>query len=228
MMFALLKHEAKVQINDQTRLDASRSYASGEAPIDSIEIDPDGVTGYIDVSTTGYLDWQYDSAGNKTVSVRVDNGTTPVVKTHSLSVVTVATDNLFADDDMLSQYEPDILSYVRPGRNSYLDVHRRVQKLILDWLDSNRIWKNDKVRYVAADIIDIQDFKEWSALWALQLIYEGLSDKLDDKWMQKSLKYKSLAELASARGTFRLDRNADATIDEFETVDNVSKGLVRL
>lgn len=226
MMFPVLRNESVVQVNDQTRLDASRSYSAGVAVIDTIEIDPDG-SGYIDVSAMGFIDYQYPTPGVKTVLVRVDNGTTPVVGTFTLTVVTEADDKLIANDNTLSQYEPDILTYVRPGRNSFKDVHRRVQKLILDWLDSNRYWKRGKDRFTAADLIDIQDFTEWSALWALALIYEGLSDKVDDKWMQKALKYKALAESASERGTLRLDTNADGVITDGEKTDNVSKGLIR-
>jgi hypothetical protein len=227
MLFPVLKFESKVQVDDQTRLDGSKSYVSqDEDALDLIEIDPDG-SGFIDVTETRYLDYEYSTAGTKLVTIRVDNGTTPVTKTYDLVVVSSEDDMLFSSDEVLAAYEPDILNYVRAGRNSYKDVHRRVQALILDWLDSNRLWKSGTERYVASDLIDIQDFKEWSTFWALQLIFESLSDKVDDKWSEKAKMYKSMAKAASERGTLRLDANANGEITSGERVDNISKGLIR-
>lgn len=227
MLFPVLKFESKVQVDDQTRLDASKSYVSqDEAALTIIEIDPDG-TGYINVTATKYLDWQFAVAGTTTATVRIDNGTTPVTKSYDITVVTAATDSLISNDESLSVYEPDLLSFVRPGRNSYKDVHRRVDALILDWLDSNRLWKTNGDRYVKADLIDQQDFKEWATFWALQLIFEGLSDKVDDKWAQKAGVYKALAKAACNRGTLRLDSNGSGEITSGEKFDNISKGLIR-
>lgn len=227
MLFPVIRYESTVQVDDQTRIDASKSYVSqGDDAIDSIEIDPG--SGFVDVTATGgYLDHEYSAPGEYTVTVRVDNGSGPVDKIVVITALSAEEDGLFSDDGVLTQYEPDILTYVREGRNSYKDVHRRVQKLILDWLDSNRYWKKGKDRYELADLIDIQDFREWAALWALSLIYEGLSDKVDDKWMAKALKYKGLAESASERGTLRLDVDADGTVDDYEKTDNISKEMIR-
>jgi len=228
MLFPVLKLESTVQVDDQTRLDGSKSYVSqDEAALTVIEIDPDG-SGYIDVTSTGYLDYQYATDGDKTVSLRVDNGTTPVVKTYTVSVLSVADDMLFSTDETLTAYEPDILLYVRAGRNSYKDIARRVQTLIVDWLDYNRYWKQGGQRYVKADLVDIQDFVEWSAFWTLQLIYQGLSDKVDDKWSAQATVYRTYAQEACARGTIRLDHNGDGEIDSAnDLTDNVSKGLIR-
>ena len=221
-LFPVLKLEDIVQVDDQTRLDARSSYANGADSITQIEID-DG-TGFVDVTSNQYLDTQYAASGDKVITLRL-NGTE--TKSYSLTVITVADDNLFSKDSDLEMHEPEILRYVREGRNSYLDLHRRVQTLIIDWLDYNRYWKRDESRYTSADLIDIEDFKSWSTYWVLQLIFEGLSDKVDDKWMQKALNYKALADSAKGRGTYRLDYDADGTIDIDEKQDNWGKLLVR-
>ncbi len=228
MLFPVLKFESTVQVDDQTRLNASKSYVSqDEAALTLIEIDPDG-TGFIDVTATGYLDYEYSTAGVKVVTLRIDNGTTPITKAYSVTVLTAAVDLLFSSDETLTAYEPDILTYVRDGRNSFKDAHRRVQFLMLDWLDSNRYWKSTGARYAKEDLIDIQDFKEWSTFWALQLIFEGLSDKVDDKWSQKAAVYRGLAKAASERGTLRLNTNGDTELTAGEKTDNISKGLIRI
>jgi len=223
-LFCVLKNEKTVQVDDQTRLDARSSYANAGDAITQVEIDPGDGT-YIDVTSDRYLDTQYETDGDKTLRVRL-NATEE--KSFSLSVITEANDALFVDDSKLEVHEPDLLRYVRDGRNSYKDVHRRVQALILDWLDSNRFWKNNGDRFVIADLIDQQDFKEWATFWALQLIFQGLSDKLDDKWDQKADVYRQMAFDARERGTYRLDKNDDGELTVGEKTDNSSKGLIRI
>ena len=225
-LYAVLKFELVVQVEDQTRLDASSAYANGGDSISQVEIDAGDGNGFIDVGTSNrFLDVQYPTNGSKTIQLRL-NGTE--TKSYTLEALSVADDNLFSSDGELEIHEPEILRYVREGRNSYLDVHRRVQTLILDWLDANRIWKDQSNRYEKADLVDIEDFRRWSAYWVLQIIFEGLSDKNDDKWMQKAQVYKELAFSSRSRGTFRLDSDGDGQIDEnSELVDNWSRSLQR-
>jgi len=223
-LYPVLKTEGIVQVDDQTRLSALSSYSNGGDSITQIEIDAGDGNGFLDVTSDRYLDVQYDSDGDKTVQVRLNASST---ESQTLSVLTVAADLLFSTDRDLEVHEPEILRYVREGRNSYLDVHRRVQTLILDWLDYNRYWKRDNVRFEKADLIDIQDFKQWSTYYVLQIIFEGLSDKNDDKWMEKSAVYKQLAESARGRGTYRLDKDGSGEIDPDELKDNWSKPLIR-
>lgn len=223
-LYPVLKTEGIVQVDDQTRLSALSCYANGGDTITQIEIDAGDGNGFIDVTSDRYLDVQYASDGDVTVQVRVNGSDTA---SETLSVLSEADDLLFSSDRDLEVHEPEILRYVREGRNSYKDVHRRVQTLIIDWLDYNRYWKRDNVRFEKADLIDIIDFKQWSTYYVLQLIFEGLSDKNDDKWMEKAAVYKQLAESARQRGTFRLDRDGSGDIDPDEFRDNWSKPLIR-
>jgi len=220
-IFPVLKFESTVQIGDQTRLDASKSFTNEGESITQTEIDPGSGT-YIDVTSLKYLDTAYAAAGDQTIRVRI-NGT------DEKSYTAAAVDEVYlSDDSTLEVHEPEIVRYVRDGRNSYQDVHRRIRDMCLDWLDSNRYWDKNGDRYTADDLIDKQDFKEWATLWALQLIFEGLSDKVDDKWMQKAQVYKSMALDARERGTYRLDYNQNGEIDDAEREDNWSKRITRV
>lgn len=222
-LFPVLKFEEIVAVDDKTRLDARDSYANGGDAITQLEIDP-GTGTYIDVTSAKYIDTQFPSAGDKTINVRI-NGTE--VKSFTLPVISIADDKLFSNDADLETHEPDILKYVKAGRNSFKDVHRRAQTIILDWLDKNRVWKKQDARYTKDDLVDVQDFVEWSTFLTLQLIFEGLSDKNDDKWKAKADKYKADALDARERGTYRLDYNEDGTLTLGEKVDNWSKELIR-
>jgi hypothetical protein len=234
-IFVVLNFEPLVQVNDKTRLDLSQSYKSGPGnKISLYEIDPGNGSGFINVTNDKYLDIEYSTPGTKTIQARINNATNPptvedgpITKTYSIEVVTEEDDLLFSDDSMLISHEPSILLYLRKGKSSFKDIHRRAQTIILDWLDANRYWKRSNERYTKEDIVDIQDFKKWSAYLTLQLIFEGLSDKVDDKWQAKAKVYERLANEAKKRGTFRLDANSDGEITSGELKDNFSKGLIR-
>lgn len=223
-LFPVLQNETIVQVGDKTRLDARKSFANGGDSITLLEIDAGDGAGFIDVTATKYLDTSYSTDADKIIEVRLNS---TEVGTFGIHVITEEDDNLFSEDYDLELHEPDILRYVRDGRNTYKDIHRRVQTLLIDWLDENRFWKNNQDRYTKDDLVDIQDFKESSIYWVLNLIFEGLSDKVDDKWSQKALMYKGKAFEARSRGTLRLDANGDGTIIG-EKVDNWSKRLTRI
>jgi hypothetical protein len=81
------------------------------------------------------------------------------------------------------------------------------------------VWQRDGSRYTAADLIDIQDFKEWSKYLTLQIIFESLSNAVDDVFSRKAEKYSSMATKAKNRGVLRLDYNDNDEIDDFEKTD---------
>jgi hypothetical protein len=221
MIFPVLISEPIVQVGDRTRFDASGSYTNS-SQITKIEIDVG--FGYVNITGPKFYDTQFDTDGEKTITLRINDN---ITKSFTIDVISAEDDLLFSDDAKLIVYEPNIMLYVRQGRNSYKDVHRRVQGLILDWLDSNRFWKSNGDRFTKADLVDLQDFREWAAFYALKVIFEGLSDKVDDKWAVKAARYTKLGVEARQRGTFRLDRNGDGSITSGERVDNISKGLIR-
>lgn len=228
MIFGKIENESIIQVNDKTRLSAIKTYISpDEADITKIEIQPESGADFIDVTENKYLDWSYGLDGEKTITLRVTTDYLPSEFSNNINVVSVADDNLFSGDSDLIEYEDDILSYVRDGRSSFLDKHRAAQMLILDDLDSAQIWKRDGSRFTASDIIDIQDFRRWSIFLTLKIIYESLSNAIDDVFSIKARKYSSMATEAKKRASLRLDVNQDGIIsnNEIDSVD-LTTGLL--
>ncbi len=59
-IFAVIDIESLVQEEDKTRIDVSKSYASGTTAITLMEVTPSKSADAIDVTADGFLDWQYD------------------------------------------------------------------------------------------------------------------------------------------------------------------------
>jgi hypothetical protein len=240
-IFPYLETESVIQVNDRTRLGGVRSYITSlENAVTKVEFNPDTVgapTVWYDVTPTDptdttlyYLDWQFVAAGAFTVSLKVTTNTVgPVTATitKDLTVKTVADDNLFSVDSDLTAWEPDILGYTRPGRASFLDIHREAQIQILDWLDEHEIWDKNQNRLTAAAVVDVQEVKQWSKFLTLQIIFEGLSNAIGDIFEKKSQRYAAKAEVARARGQIKLDLNGDGAADNVERISFNSIRVVR-
>lgn len=221
MIFPNLEIEELVQVNDKTRLNATKTFVSKDnVAITMVRIEPEAGNGFVDVtggaplnSSNWYLDWQYATAGTKTVQVEVTAGTTTTYSS-TIVVVSAATDALWSSDKDLIGYENQIMKWVPPGRNSWLNVHRKAQVLILDWLDSIRVWKKDGTRLTKADFLVTNDVRQLSAYWTLQLIFEDLSNKPDDIFRFKADSYAELVQAAKNRGRIQADFNDNQTDDD--------------
>jgi len=227
-IFPNLFLENIVQVDDKTRLNAGASFVSSNSPnILKIEIDPDA-EGWIDVTVKGYLDWVYTTAGAKAPKVRVTVvGGGEQSKTYALTVRTKLEDNLFSNDEDLQNHEPDILKWVKDGRSSYLDLHRRAQELILDTLYRLGYTDRQRNRLGADAVVDILEVKEWSTYMVLYLIFNGLSNAVDDVFMKKAEIYKNKAKARMTSATLKLDLNGDGELSPSETQDMTSIWVVR-
>lgn len=226
-IFPLIETEPIIQVNDKTRITAVKSFISkDEAAITLVEIEPEAGNGYVDVtgspilSKNWYLDWAYATAGTKTISLRITTDGAPVLFTKTLTVISAADDKLWSADSDLQILEPDIMSWVRQGRASYLDFHRTAQKRILEWFDNIKVWNKDGQPFTKNDItiaIADEDLKRISIYWTLELIFNGLSNKPDDVFASKELAYrKSRKELQADRSRIRVDYNLNGTIENTE------------
>lgn len=217
MILAKINYENKVQVKDKTRI-KNASFITGEtATIDKVEIQPSASDIFYDVTLNNYLDWAYTTSGEQVITIRItDTDLDVVTESFNVNVLTAQEDNLFSNDQDIIAYEHDILNYVQKGRNSFLDKHRAAQIEILNELDKSGIWKDNDIRYTASDIVDIQEFKEWSKFLTLKIIFENLSNVSDDKYMDKSIHYNSLATNSMKRAVLRLDKNSDGTNDKSE------------
>lgn len=214
MIFPVLKIENIVQVDDQTRLDARKSYTTpDEASVTLIEIEPDTGLGFLDITSQQYLDYQYSTDGDKTISLRVTTDGSPETITETLTITTALDDKLFSSDEELTSHEPDILEYVRAGRNSFLNVHRTAQDRILTWLDEHRITDNNGDRLTKDAIVDTEEVNDWSKFMTLRMIFEGLSNSVDDIFNAKSQGYRELEAIARNRSQLRLDKDGDGEVD---------------
>ena len=227
MIFPSLTTETVMQIEDKFRLDASKSFISGEVEsVTDILIQPELTESFISVfnsdSDKWYLDWAYQTDGMKTVSLRVETDLTPAGRTRAYSVncLSVVDDSLFSSDSDLIPYEPDIMNYLPRGKNSYLYAHRKSQDIIIAYLDEQRIWKRDNSRITKEDIASISDnevreqFKQWSTFQTLLIIFESIQVSNGDIFQEKKVEYSNMRDSARKRSALRLDLNGDSVIEE--------------
>lgn len=232
-IFGRLEHESVVQINDKTRLDASKSFsAKGESSIEQVKISPEVGADLIPVHGNGnpkewFLDWEYQTDGTKTITLQIKAGPHTVQFTYEIEVVTSDQDKLFSSDPDLTSFEPDILKWVQPGRSSFLNIHRTSQALILEWLDSIRLWRKDGSKLTKEDISFTDDLKQLSTYLTLMLIFRGLSNKVDDVFAQKARDYEMKSLDVKNRGRIQADFNGDGELTVDENEDQRSYWMVR-
>lgn len=233
MIFPNLRLEDVVQINDKTRLDATKSFVSkDEASITLVEIEPESGAGFIAVGAPGvakdwFIDWEYATDGTKTVSCRITTDGAPTTKSFTLEVLSAADDYLFSTDADIVSFEHDILRYVPEGRSSFNNYHRKAQRLIMAWLDENGHTDVNGDRLTPQSIIDKEEVKSWSAALTLSLIYQTLSNDPNDIFSVKSTSYAKLAATHRSRLIIRLDANGDSTVSLGEGVNVKSLNLIR-
>lgn len=231
-IFGNIELEDVVQTNDKTRLNCVKTFVSkNEAAISLVRIKPSASDSFIQAGTTNqkdyYLDWEYSTPGNKTVTLEVTTNGSPQTFTKDITVVNAASDKLLSSDADLVAIEPDVLKWVPAGRNSFLNVHRKSLNLILDWLDSIRIWKTDGTKLTKEDISYTDDLNKLSIYITLELIFMGISNKVDDVFLAKAREYRAKATEMKNRGRIQADFNGDDALDSTENVDMRSYNLVR-
>lgn len=232
-IFGNLELEAVVQTNDKTRLDASKSFIpKGGETVNHVKISPETGVALINVHAAGnpkdwHLDWEYTTAGTKTVTLEIKAGPTTSTFTKTIEVITPEADKLLSKDSDLIQFEPDILKWLPAGKNTFNNIHRISQALILDWLDSIRIWRTDGSKLTKNDISLTDDLKQLSVYMTLELIFMGISNRQDDVFLNKARQYGQKALLVQARGRIQADFNGNGTLDKGEGADLRSLTLVR-
>lgn len=229
MIFPHLDLEPIVQVNDRTRLSALKSFVTNdEQAIDLVMIKPGASASFITVDDTDrYLDWSFSASGTYTVTARVSASGASADITGTISVVSVAADKLFSTDADLKLHEPDILNWVSPGRNSFLNIHRRAQKLILEELRREGYVDTSGDPYTKAAFVDVEEVKQWSTMWVLQLIFEGISNATDDVFHEKSVRYSALRQTWGKTVFLRLDADGSGATDDGEGIDTASSFVAR-
>lgn len=216
MIFPMLEFEPILQVEDMTRLDASKTFATpDEAAITLIEIQPSSSDDFYDVTTNKYLDWLYLLDGDQIVTVRVTTNAAPVTKSFTIKTILEVDDKLFSTDLMLQEKEPEIMNYLRDGRSSYKDKHRAAQKLIMSYLnDIKGFTDSNGDRLTVAAVVDIEEVKEWSRYMVLRMIFQGLSNAVDDVFDKKSKTYEKYESLYQNKPIYQFDIDGDLVKDQ--------------
>jgi len=218
-LFPLLSLEPVVQVGDKTRLDGSKSFISPSGSFTAVQIKPAASASFITVdSDNKWLDWVFAASGTQTVTVRVMTASVTADFSDTISVVTAAQDHLFSNDQDLRNHEADILKYVVDGRSSFLDFHRRAQTLILKWLDKEGYVDINGVPFTKAAIVDIEEVRAWSTFLALSMIFENLSNAIDDVFKIKAKKYEELMIEFRHKALLRLDVDGDGEAENCEGI----------
>jgi hypothetical protein len=234
--FGNLIIESVVQTNDRTRISAVKTEAlKGSAAISKVQIKPSAAEPFVDVTGSSskdwFLDYQYPVDGTHTITLEVTTGTGGgvVVETFNkdIEVIDAADDYLLSSDDDLVEMEPDIMNWIQKGRTSYLREHRAAQKCILEWLDNARIWRVDGSKLQKQDLSFSDDFKKLSVYKALEIIFYGISNKVDDVHLAKSKSYASKYFEVQNLNRIRADFDGDGVLTEVENVDNRSYQVFR-
>lgn len=145
-----------------------------------------------------------------------------------IEVVSELADKLFSADDRLRKHESDIMKYLSEGRATFKDVHRRVQTLILAWLDTQGFIDNLGRKLTLKRITDIEEAAEWATMMALRLIFESVRTAADDIFALKAKKYEGLEDFYRNRATLKIDLNQDGVADAItERLDIRSCVVVR-
>jgi hypothetical protein len=216
MSFAVIKAEKTLRIADKTRLNASESYPGVPGTtITLIEIQPEGTALFYDVTTDGYLDWQYTTEEVKTATARVTFSDLSVVNaTADLNVLAEANDIIFSDDSDLVEFEDDILDYVVIGRNSFLNIHRKTKNVILAEVANKRILNPDGSKITIDQFADLSELREWSTYMTLKFIFESLMANPGDKFEGKRDMYQEMNDKASSRFLLTITSNIDNTTEK--------------
>jgi hypothetical protein len=231
MIFPVIIAEKLLQVNDPTRIDYTKSFKTpNEAAFSIVRIEPYSGAGYINAtatnSSTWFLDYAYSTAGIKTVTVEMTTNGAATSKTYAIEVVTAANDGLITSDNDILTHEPGILAYLKPGRTTFIDIHRQSKNNLLDYLDQQAIWDEDGNRLSIEDITDHDTFRQWAKYETLRLIFDGNSNAIDDVHAKKASQYRDLRDNAAKQAAFRLDRNNDGETDA-DKYNRINSDLVR-
>jgi len=238
MIFPRLELEKVVQINDKTRLDGTKSFVSkGDNPVTLVRIKPEAAGSFVAVTGTSpkdwFLDWQYATVGVKTATIEITTDTTPtsspvtVTRDFTLEILTVALDNLFSGDSDLIEYESDIVKFVRDGRSSWLDYHRKAQELIVSFFDERGNVGSNQIKLSKVNFTDVEEVREWATVLTLRLIYEHLATQGGEAFKLKAAVYKTEELERRNRAVVRLDLDGDSTVTTGEYLQPTTTRLLR-
>jgi hypothetical protein len=155
----------------------------------------------------------------------------PVEKTETVEyyqkVYTLFGDSLFSNDSDLQVHESNILNWVKEGRASFLDAHRRTQETILNWIYNQGHTDIDGERLTKYDILDLEDVRLWSIFETLRYLFMGFQNSSDDVHKEKAGEYEKEMIASRSQVMLKLDKNKNKKVDKQEKINTSSGDLIR-
>lgn len=141
-----------------------------------------------------------------------------------VEVYTKEGDALFSDDSDLVGFENDIMKWLPLGRGSYLDLHRKAQKSMLDWIDRQGYRDDNGDKITKFLFIDPSEVRMWSTYLALKLFFAGVQNATDDVFKRKASYYEKLEIEARDRAVLNLDLDGDGKEDLGDQTTDIRSG----
>jgi hypothetical protein len=164
--------------------------------------------------------------GLRKITLSCNDGTTTTTQSVYQKVYTISGDRLFCTDQDLKQFESDILKWCPTGRASFKDVIRKSQDIIINWLAAKGYVNEDGDSYTKWDLVLLNELKEWSQYLSLGLIFEGISNAVDDVFSIKSKDY--YAKSTESRSRYlSVDIDGDGKADSDEKLRTFSGEVYR-
>lgn len=224
-IFPNIETDLILQVDDKIRLDSSKTYVGKDesTEVTLVEIEPEAAAGFINVTGSSfkdwYLDWEYATDGDKVVSCRVTTDGSPVTVTKTITVLSVADDNLFSGDEDLITLESDILKYVPDGRKTFIYMHREAQRQIIEYLNKIGLRRVGGDRLQNEDMLDVDQVRFWSRYVTYRIIYDDLSTSPGDLFEVKSNKFLQEEEYWKTQAEIHMDFNGDGETTTQDSVD---------
>lgn len=163
----------------------------------------------------------------KSIEITIGDGTTTASTKEYIELYSVDGDALFSSDGDLKGHKEDILNYLRPGRNSFLNLHRRAQDLIIAALDREGFIDVYGNKFSIDAFVDLEEFRQWSTFMTLRLIFEDRSNAIDDVFDRWAKDYGAYEAQAKSRAILRIDIDGDGKVESGEGLQLRSGRIVR-
>lgn len=163
----------------------------------------------------------------KEVTVEIGDGVTLETSVKYIQILDKEGDALFSSDQNIQAHRYDILNFLPAGRNSFLNVHRRAQDLILADLDEDGHIDIDGEPLTLAAVVDAEEFRQWSTAMVLRIIHDENSNSPEDDFDTKARGFESMEKKHRNRAILRVDTDNDGKADDGEGVRVLGGNVVR-
>lgn len=206
-MIPVLSFDPVIRQLEQVRIYANKSVIppvltspAGTNNVTSVKIQPEAsgpeYEVFSSVKDDWFLDIAYSSVGSKVVTLTIeDEALNVVTTTATLEVKEPEDDIFFSSDEKLLEMETDLNRYLPEGKNNFNFAHRSARQMIINWLMLSGKKKTNSSYYTAEDLLVVSEVAELARFWALEIIFNSISNKDDDHFYKKSQYYYGKREL---------------------------------